>query len=59
LKVATAYRQCRVDFTPFIDDFTARRGEELVDRKAVLAALTAFLKATISKPTGRASRAPQ
>ena len=45
LKVATSYRQCRVDFVPFIDDFVARRGEELVDRKAVLAALTAFLKA--------------
>jgi len=45
LKVATAYRQCRVDFTPFMDDFTARKGEERVDRKAVLAALTAFLKA--------------
>src|SRR5262249_54429098 len=26
-------------------DFTARKGEELVDRKAVLAALTSFLKA--------------
>jgi Lon protease-like protein len=45
LKVATAYRQCRVDFLPFIDDFVARKGEERVDRKAVLAALTAFLKA--------------
>jgi hypothetical protein len=30
---------------PFIDDFIARKGEERVDRKAVLAALTAFLKA--------------
>jgi len=45
LKVATAYRQCHVDFMPFSDDFVARRGEELVDRKAVLEALTAFLKA--------------
>ena len=45
LKVATAYRQCRVDFTPFLDDFVARKGEERVDRKAVLEALTAFLKA--------------
>jgi Lon protease-like protein len=45
LTVATAYRQCRVDFTPFVDDFTGRKGEELVDRKAVLAALTSFLKA--------------
>jgi uncharacterized protein len=45
LAVATAYRQCRVDFTAFVDDFTARKGEERVDRKAVLAALTSFLKA--------------
>jgi Lon protease-like protein len=45
LKVATAYRQCRVDFTSFIDDFVARKGEDLVDREAVLEALTAFLKA--------------
>jgi len=45
LKVATAYRQCQVDFTPYIDDFIARKGEELVDREAVLAALTSFLKA--------------
>jgi uncharacterized protein len=44
-KVATAYRQCEVDFMPFTDDFIARRGEELVDRKSVLEALTAFLKA--------------
>jgi Lon protease-like protein len=45
LEVATAYRQCRVDFFPFIDDFIARKGEDLVDRKSVLVALTAFLKA--------------
>jgi hypothetical protein len=45
LKVATAYRQCEVDFMPFADDFIARRGEELVDRESVLEALTAFLKA--------------
>ena len=43
--MATAYRQCRVDFTPFADDFVARRGEDAVDRKAVLAALSDFLKA--------------
>jgi uncharacterized protein len=45
LRVATSYRQCAVEFTPFGDDFIARKGEELVDRKAVLDALTAFLKA--------------
>ena len=45
LKVATAYRQCRVTYQPFADDFVARKGEEAVDRKAVLEALTSFLKA--------------
>jgi uncharacterized protein len=45
LKVATAYRQCRVTFVPFADDFVARKGEDDVDRKAVLEALTSFLKA--------------
>jgi len=43
--VLTPYRQCSVDFSPFIDDFTARKGEEKVDRKALLEALTQFLKA--------------
>jgi Lon protease-like protein len=45
LKVATAYRQCRVDYFPFVDDFTARKGEDLVDRREVLRVLQAFLKA--------------
>ncbi len=45
LNVATAYRQCRVSYVPFADDFIARKGEDEVDRKAVLEALTAFLKA--------------
>ncbi len=45
LTVATAYRQCRVSFVPFANDFVARRGEDEVDRKALLGALTAFLKA--------------
>jgi len=45
LPVATPYRQCRVTYQPFIDDFTARKGEDAVDRKALLRALTAFLKA--------------
>ena len=44
LKVVTAYRQCRVSYQPFADDFVARKGEDDVDRKAVLEALTAFLK---------------
>src|SRR6201999_1124715 len=45
LKVATAYRQCHVSYAPFADDFVARKGEDAVDRKAVLAALSDFLKA--------------
>jgi len=44
LDVLTAYRQCRVTFAPFADDFVARKGEDDVDRKALLAALTDFLK---------------
>ena len=45
LNVSTLYRQCRVTYAPFADDFVARKGENAVDRKAVLAALTAFMKA--------------
>ena len=45
LSVTTPYRQCRVAYTPFADDFVARRGEEHVDRPALLKALAAFLKA--------------
>jgi Lon protease-like protein len=45
LSVATPYRQCRVTYQPFADDFTPRLGEDAVDRKALLRALTAFLKA--------------
>jgi Lon protease-like protein len=45
LKVATPYRQCRVTYAPFADDFHARKGENAVDRTALLATLTDFLKA--------------
>jgi Lon protease-like protein len=45
LSVATPYRQCRVAYAPFADDFVARKGEDAVDRAALLAALAAFLKA--------------
>jgi uncharacterized protein YbaR (Trm112 family) len=31
--VFTPYRQCRVDYS-FVDDFSARKGEEAVDRPA-------------------------
>ncbi len=44
IKALTPYRQCKVDFFAFIDDFTARKGEQEVDRAALLSALTAFLK---------------
>jgi Lon protease-like protein len=45
LSVLTAYRQCKVDYFAFADDFTARKGEEAVDRQALLDVLTDFLKA--------------
>jgi uncharacterized protein len=44
IKVATDYRQCRVTFAPFADDFMARKGEQQVDRVALLEALREFLK---------------
>jgi uncharacterized protein len=43
--VLTAYRQCKVDYFPFLDDFTARKGEDAVDREALLAVLSDFLEA--------------
>jgi len=45
MTVLTAYRQCKVDYFPFVDDFTARKGEDEVDREALLAVLTDFLNA--------------
>jgi Lon protease-like protein len=45
LTCLTLYRQCRVTTIPFADDFVARKGEDEVNRRAVLEALTAFLKA--------------
>ena len=45
LDVKTEYRQCRVTYAPFADDFIARKGEVSVDRKAVLNALRNFMKA--------------
>jgi Lon protease-like protein len=45
LEVPTLYRQCEVDYAPFTDDFVARKGESAVDRKHLLASLSAFLKA--------------
>jgi Lon protease-like protein len=34
-----------VTYQPFVDDFIARKGEDQVDRKSLLRALTEFLKA--------------
>ena len=45
LPVTTPYRQCRVSYAPYADDFIARKGEDDVDRDAVLRALSDFLKA--------------
>jgi uncharacterized protein len=45
MTVLTAYRQCKVDYFPFLDDFTARKGEDAVDREALLSVLSDFLDA--------------
>jgi uncharacterized protein len=45
LDVATPYRQCRVSYAPFTDDFVARRGEDEVNRASLLHALSEFLRA--------------
>jgi uncharacterized protein len=39
---ATLYRQVQVDYTPYITDFTARAGEDEVDRTAVISSLRKF-----------------
>jgi uncharacterized protein len=45
LEVVTPYRQGRGIYTPFTDDFIARKGEDEVDRKSLLHALSEFLEA--------------
>jgi Lon protease-like protein len=45
LIVATPYRQCRVNYAPFADDFVGHKGEDAVDRESLLKALSDFLKA--------------
>jgi Lon protease-like protein len=45
LSVTTPYRQCRVAYAPFADDFVARKGEGEVDRASLLQALSEFLTA--------------
>jgi Lon protease-like protein len=49
LTVTTSYRQCSVTFAPFADDFVARKGEDAVNRAALLQALREFLKANTLK----------
>ncbi len=44
--MTTPYRQCRVGYDAYLIDFTARAGEEAVDRNALLKALRAFAKAS-------------
>lgn len=46
LSVTTPYRQCKVDYAPFAGDFTARAGEQEVDRDSLLKALRSFAEAT-------------
>ena len=45
LALETPYRQCRVRYDDFVDDFTARKGEDEVDRTSLLRTLSDFLKA--------------
>jgi Lon protease-like protein len=45
LAITTPYRQCKVNYVPYADDFIARKGEDDVDREAVLRALSEFLTA--------------
>lgn len=45
LTAMTPYRKVRADFTPFERDFTARAGEDAVDREGVLHTLRQFVEA--------------
>jgi Lon protease-like protein len=45
LSTLTPYRQYRVDFSEFADDFVPRHGESDVDREGLIKALKAYLKA--------------
>jgi Lon protease-like protein len=45
LSVTTPYRQARVSYEDFAIDFTARAGEDEVDRNGLLKALRSFAKA--------------
>ena len=52
LSVSTPYRQCRVSYAPFIDDFTARKGEDIGRRNAPA------IKALMSRTRGRNAAPP-
>ena len=45
LAAATPYRQCRVTYAPFTNDFSGREGQDEVDRESLLKALKDFLEA--------------
>jgi Lon protease-like protein len=45
MPATTPYRQCRVDFGAYPDDFQPRSGEDAVDRDGVIRTLKAFLEA--------------
>jgi Lon protease-like protein len=41
----TPFRQCRVDYTPFVSDFTEKAGEDQVDRASLIKTLKDFVEA--------------
>jgi Lon protease-like protein len=45
LNVASPYRQCRVNFASYADDFVPHQGEATVDRDALTRTLTNYLNA--------------
>lgn len=45
LTSVTPFRQCRVDYEPFLQDFTEKTGEEEVDRASVMKTLKDFVEA--------------
>lgn len=45
IPAVTPYRQCRIDFTDFVTDFTPRIGENAVDRDSVIRTLRDFAEA--------------
>jgi Lon protease-like protein len=49
LKANTDYRQAKVSFAAYPDDFTARKGEDAVDREGLLRALEDFMDANNMK----------